>query len=106
MRYFGRCRPDQISEPMPGLSDDLRLLADGLSVGVIRLDRELVVRYANPAAHVFAGRPMGSLIGRSLMEAFIDRRIEELAQEAGRSGAASGELTLRATDGPSLVVRT
>jgi len=91
---------------VPGLSDDLRLLADGLSVGVIRLDRELVVRYANPAAHVFAGRPMGSLIGRSLMEAFIDRRIEELAQEAGRSGAASGELTLRATDGPSLVVRT
>ena len=46
---------------MTGLSDELRLLADGLSVGVIRLDRELVVRYANPAVHVFAGRPSGSL---------------------------------------------
>ena len=90
---------------MSSLDIDLRLLADGLSVGVIRLDRELVVRYANPAVHVFAGRASGSLVGRSLMEAFIDRRIEELAEEAGRSGSASGELTLRAADGPSLVVR-
>jgi two-component system, OmpR family, phosphate regulon sensor histidine kinase PhoR len=90
---------------MAGLSDDLRLLADGLSVGVIRLDLELIVRYANPAAHVFAGRPAGGLIGRSLMEAFIDRRIEELAETAGRTGTASGELTLRSAEGLSLVVR-
>jgi two-component system, OmpR family, phosphate regulon sensor histidine kinase PhoR len=90
---------------MAGLSDDLRLLADGLVVGVIRLDLELVVRYANPAAHVFAGRPPGTLIGRSLMEAFIDRRIEELAETAGRSGVATGELTLRSAEGLSLVVR-
>jgi two-component system phosphate regulon sensor histidine kinase PhoR len=90
---------------MSSLDIDLRLLADGLSVGVIRLDRELVVRYANPAVHVFAGRPPGSLLGRSLMEAFIDRQIEEFAEEAGRTGGASGELTLRSTDGPSLVVR-
>ena len=90
---------------MAGLSDDLRLLADGLSVGVIRLDLELIVRYANPAAHVFAGRPAGGLVGRSLMEAFIDRRIEELAETASRSGSASGELTLRSADGLSLVVR-
>ncbi len=90
---------------MAGLSDDLRLLADGLAVGVIRLDLELVVRYANPAAHVFAGRPTGALIGRSLMEAFIDRRIEELAEAAGRTGVASGELTLRSAEGLSLVVR-
>ncbi len=90
---------------MSSLDLDLRLLADGLSVGVIRLDRDLVVRYANPAVHVFAGRAPGSLVGRSLMEAFIDRRIEELAEEAARSGSAIGELTLRAADGPSLVVR-
>jgi len=90
---------------MAGLSDDTKLLADGLSVGVIRLDNELVVRYANPAAHVFAGRPAGGLIGRSLMEAFIDRRIEELAEAARDSGAASAELTLRSATGLSFVVR-
>ena len=90
---------------MSSLDLDLRGLADGLSVGVIRLDRDRVVRYANPAVHVFAGRAPGSLVGRSLMEAFIDRRIEEFAEEASRSGSASGELTLRAADGPSLVVR-
>ncbi len=90
---------------MASLDDDTRLLADGLSVGVIRLDLELVVRYANPAAHVFAGRPAGGLVGRSLMEAFIDRRIEELAEAARQSGAASAELTLRSATGLSLVVR-
>jgi two-component system phosphate regulon sensor histidine kinase PhoR len=90
---------------MADLSDDLRLLADGLAVGIIRLDNELIVRYANPAAHLFAGRQPGMLIGRSLMEAFIDHRIEELAELAGRSGAANSELTLRSADGPSLVIR-
>ena len=83
-----------------GLSDDLRLLADGLAVGVIRLDLELIVRYANPAAHVFAGRPAGGLVGRSLMEAFIDRRIEELAETAGQSGTASGERSSSCGSGP------
>ena len=90
---------------MAGLSDDLRILADGLAVGIIRLDHELIVRYANPAAHLFAGRQPGALIGRSLMEAFIDGRIEALVETAGRAGAANGELTLRSADGPSLVIR-
>src|ERR1035437_5279122 len=90
---------------MADLSDDLRLLADGLAVGIIRLDNELIVRYANPAASLFAAPQPGILIGRSLMEAFIDHRIEELAELAGRSGAANSELTLRSADGPSLVVR-
>jgi two-component system phosphate regulon sensor histidine kinase PhoR len=90
---------------MTGLSDDLRILADGLGVGIIRLDHELIVRYANPAAHLFSGRAPGALIGRSLMEAFIDGRIEALVETAGRAGAANGELTLRSADRPSLVIR-
>lgn len=90
---------------MTEASDDLQILAGGLGVGIIRLDRALVVRYANPAAHLFAGRPPGALLGRSLIEAFIDRRLEQLAELAVRTGAASGELTLRSTDGPALVVR-
>ena len=80
-------------------------MAEGLTVGIIRLDKDLVVRYANPAAHLFAGRQSGTLLGRSLIEAFIDRRIEELAEQAAETGAASGELTLRSADGPSLLVR-
>jgi two-component system phosphate regulon sensor histidine kinase PhoR len=87
------------------LSDDLAIVAEGLTVGIIRLDENLVVRYANPAAHLFAGRQVGTLLGRSLIEAFIDRRIEELAEKAVRTGAASGELTLRSADGPALLIR-
>ncbi|HEY7828908.1 MAG TPA: ATP-binding protein [Candidatus Limnocylindrales bacterium] len=90
---------------MTDASDDLAIVAEGLTVGIIRLDHNLAVRYANPAAHLFAGRPSGTLLGRSLIEAFIDRRIEELAEQAVETGAASGELTLRSADGPALLVR-
>jgi two-component system, OmpR family, phosphate regulon sensor histidine kinase PhoR len=90
---------------MTETGDELRVLADGLGVGIIRLDQDFVIRYANPASHLFAQRQAGSLIGRSLIEAFIDRRIEELAEAARASGSASGELTLRSADGPALVIR-
>ena len=90
---------------MTEASDDLRILADGLGVGIIRLDGDFVIRYANPASHLFAGRQAGGLIGRSLIEAFIDRRIEELAEAAREVGSASGELSLRSADGTALVIR-
>jgi two-component system, OmpR family, phosphate regulon sensor histidine kinase PhoR len=89
--------------------DELPTLTGALSVGIIRLDRTLVIRSANPAAHVFAGRRAGGLVGRSLIEAFIDRRIEELAESALAAGSttssATGEFTLRSADGPTLLVR-
>ena len=90
---------------MTEASEDLRTLTDALGVGIIRLDRSLVIRSANPAAHLFAGRRASDLIGRSLIEAFIDRRIEELAESALTAGSAIAELALRTADGPTLVVR-
>ncbi len=90
---------------MTEASEDLRTLTDALGVGIIRLDRSLVIRSANPAAHLFAGRRAGGLIGRSLIEAFIDRRIEELAEGALVAGSATAELALRTADGPTLMVR-
>ncbi|MEA2537901.1 MAG: two-component system, OmpR family, phosphate regulon sensor histidine kinase PhoR [Chloroflexota bacterium] len=80
-------------------------LLDIIGVGVVRLDDELLVDVANAAAHQFLGRAPGSLIGRSPIEAFIDPTIEGVAQMARETGAASGELTLRRDDGPTLLVR-
>jgi two-component system, OmpR family, phosphate regulon sensor histidine kinase PhoR len=93
------------SRPMTEASDDLRTLTEALGVGIIRLDRSLVIRSANPAAHLFAGRRAGGLVGRSLIEAFIDRRIEELAESARSAGSATAELALRTADGPTLMIR-
>jgi two-component system phosphate regulon sensor histidine kinase PhoR len=80
-------------------------LADLMGVGIVRLDNELRVELANAAAHVLLARPTGSVVGRSAMEAFVDGRIEEIAIAARDEGSASGELRLRGSDGPVVVVR-
>jgi two-component system, OmpR family, phosphate regulon sensor histidine kinase PhoR len=84
---------------------DRAAMLDIMGVGIVRLDDELRVDVANSAAHQFLGRARGSLVGRSAIEAFIDPTIEGVAETARQAGAASGELTLRRDDGPTLVVR-
>jgi two-component system, OmpR family, phosphate regulon sensor histidine kinase PhoR len=87
------------------IARDRGSLLDIIGVGIVRLDDELLVEVANAAAHQFLGRQAGSLIGRSAVEAFIDPAIEAVAETARQTGAASGELTLRRDDGPTLLVR-
>ncbi len=84
---------------------DRSLLLDMIGVGIIRLTDESVVETANIPAHQFLGRPAGSLIGRTAVEAFIDPVIETIAESARETGAAAGEVTLRYEDGPTLLVR-
>ncbi len=87
------------------VSRDRATLLDIIGVGIVRLDDELLVDVANVAAHQLLGRPPGTLVGRSVVEAFIDPTIEGIAQAAHDSGAGMGEVTLRGADGPTLVVR-
>jgi two-component system phosphate regulon sensor histidine kinase PhoR len=51
------------------------------------------------------GRKPGTMVGRKALEAFVDARIEEIAVTAMESGSASGELTVRSADGPTVTVR-
>lgn len=83
----------------------LDVLRGTLGSGVIRLDRSLRILAATDRAHALLGRPSGTLIGRSVMEAFLDPSIETLARRALRQGAASGEVRLTDADGPTVVVR-
>jgi two-component system phosphate regulon sensor histidine kinase PhoR len=80
-------------------------LADLMGVGILRLDDGFRVGLANAAAHILLGRQPGTVTGRTAMEAFVDPRIEQIAIAARDNGAASGELRIRGTDGPILVVR-
>jgi two-component system phosphate regulon sensor histidine kinase PhoR len=84
---------------------DLAYLADLLGHGIVRVDDDLRVESANTAAHVLLDRLPGSMIGRSAIEAFVDRRIEEIVLSARESGSAGGELTVRDADGPTVLVR-
>ncbi len=86
-------------------ASDEAYLVEQLAVGVVRVDERLVVRSANAAAHAFADRPPGGMIGRSVIEAFVDRRIEEIVRTARDAGSATGELVLRPPTGPTVVVR-
>ncbi|HJW21645.1 MAG TPA: ATP-binding protein [Candidatus Limnocylindrales bacterium] len=84
---------------------DLAYLADLVGVGIVRLTDSLQVEVANTAAHVFLGRPPGSMVGRTAIEALGDHRIEAVAITAREAGAATDEVAPRDGDGPTLIVR-
>src|SRR5688572_3108647 len=51
---------------------DHDLLIDSLAQGVVSVDRGLRIVWANTSAHAFLGRAPGALIGRTVIEAFLD----------------------------------
>jgi two-component system phosphate regulon sensor histidine kinase PhoR len=84
---------------------DLGQLADLSGAGVVRLDDDDRVTYANLTAHTLLDRAPGSMTGRTAIEAFIDRRIESIAVNARAHGFATGEVALGSGDGIMLEVR-
>jgi two-component system phosphate regulon sensor histidine kinase PhoR len=68
--------------------------ADELGIGLVRVNSERIVQSANrSAAGLLGWRPRG-LVGKSLLETFLDHGVEELADVARRDGHASGEYVL------------
>ena len=84
---------------------DTGYLTELLTAGVVRLKDDLTVEAANDAAHVMLERRPGTMVGRSALEAFVDARIEGIAQTAMESGSANGELTVRSRTGATVTVR-
>ena len=84
---------------------DLAALVSALPIGVLRVDDDLVVRDANPAAHAIADRASGTMVGRSLIEAFVESRVEEVASIARIDGSANGEVHIPGSQPRSLLVR-
>ena len=84
---------------------DREILLDLLEQGVVAVDDRGQVSGANGAAHALLGRAPGTLIGRTLMEAFLDPAVEALARVAGDGAVVTGELRLADADGPTLVIR-
>ena len=84
---------------------ELEDLVDVLGSGVISLDPALRVSAANGSAHTLLGRAPGTLVGRSLLEAFLDASVETMARTALETGSAAGELRPADPDGPALLIR-
>ena len=87
------------------LLHDLGQLADLSGAGVVRLDDDNRVAYANLTAHGYLDRAPGTMVGKTAIEAFIDRRVEQIASTAKTSGSATGEVAIGSSEGPRLAVR-
>ena len=79
-------------------------LLQALGSGILRVDPGLRVIAANAAAHALLDRAPGALVGRSLMEAFLDASVESMAQVALAQGTARNEIRGADPDGPKLTV--
>jgi two-component system phosphate regulon sensor histidine kinase PhoR len=84
---------------------DAAILVELVGVGAVRVAPDLTVLTANESAHRLVGRRPGTMAGRSVLEAFTDHHVEEIAQTALESGSAVGEMTIRIEQGPTLLVR-
>jgi two-component system phosphate regulon sensor histidine kinase PhoR len=74
-------------------------LDDALPLGIVRFGHDLRVARANARAHVLLGVAPGRLVGRTVMETFLDARVEPVI------AAGTGTAELRVGDGePSTVV--
>jgi signal transduction histidine kinase len=78
---------------------------DLLPVGLLRIDGAHRVVTANARAHVLLGVPAGRLPGRSLMEAFVDARLEALLDGVPVGGSVLGEHRAGTGEPRVLVVR-
>jgi two-component system phosphate regulon sensor histidine kinase PhoR len=98
-------RLDDLEARVERLGGGLAVVADLSGMAFVRLDDDARVAFANGLAHQYLERAPGTLVGQTAIEAFIDRRIEDVARIASERGFASTEVTLRAADGPTYLVR-
>jgi two-component system phosphate regulon sensor histidine kinase PhoR len=88
-----------------GTEDDVSALLDQMDVGFLWLDPSLQVLRVNRAASRVLQVDYERLLGRSMMEIFLDHRVEEMARAAGDQGSATLEITQRGDDGRRVLIR-
>ena len=100
-----RERADSLTVDRAAAEADRDAFVDSLTLGVLGVDARLRIVAANPAAHAMLGREPRSLLGQSVMGAFIDNEVELTARTALETGSATGDYAPAGPDGPRLVVR-
>ncbi len=100
-----RSQNNALEEELAADRHDHDLLIEALAQGVLSVDRGLRIVGANSAAHTFVGRPGGALIGRTLIEAFLDVHVEAIARTAMDQGSSTGEIGRTESEGRRLLVR-
>jgi two-component system phosphate regulon sensor histidine kinase PhoR len=78
---------------------------ESLGQGVLTVGPGPTIVAANSAAHLLLGLQPGSIVGRTLIQVFLDTGVETVAQAALESGSATGEVVIAGADGPKLLLR-
>lgn len=84
---------------------ELGSLIDHLDLGIVRLGPRLEVARINRAAARLLQADSERVIGKSLMEMFVDHRVDEAARAATRDGSATYEITLRTDEDRRVLLR-
>jgi two-component system phosphate regulon sensor histidine kinase PhoR len=78
---------------------------DLLLVGLVLVDQERRITFANTAAHGLLEIPAGRLVGRSVMEAFLDVRVETALDEVPPGGSSGAEARVGTGGGRIVAIR-
>jgi two-component system phosphate regulon sensor histidine kinase PhoR len=84
---------------------DYGVVIDSLAQGVMSIDGGMRISAANTTAHTFLERQQGGLVGRTVIEAFLDTQVESIVATALNQGSATGEIGRTDVDGRRLLVR-
>ncbi len=76
--------------------EDVARLADQAGVALLHVGPDMLITLANDAAHQLLGKRPGALMQRSVMEAFVDHRVEEAILRGAAPGSGAIEV-----DGPA-----
>ncbi|MET0772445.1 MAG: ATP-binding protein, partial [Candidatus Limnocylindrales bacterium] len=80
---------------MDDRAEDIARLGDQAGLALLHVGSDLSITSANDAAHQLLGKRPGALLGRSVMEAFVDHRVEEAIVRGAAPGTGALEV-----DGP------
>jgi two-component system phosphate regulon sensor histidine kinase PhoR len=83
---------------------DASVLVELVGIGAVRVAPDLSVKAANEAAHRLVARRPGTMVGRSVLEAFTDHHVEAIVRTALEAGSAVGEVVVRVEEGPTTLL--
>jgi len=90
--------------PIPADLDALLVPADQIGIGLIRVDRQGTITISNRLATEMLGWRLRGLVGRTLLETFLDHNVENLVARARQQGHASIEHVMSGEPQRTLVV--
>jgi len=100
-----RERADRLETSLASVRADHDAFVESMTQGVLVVGPDLRITAANGAAYELLDRAPLSLVGRSIIETFIDTNVEATVRSARDAGSATIEYAPTGADGRRLLIR-